>query len=406
MEVTVPVAPIELSVYPDECDVFGHLNQASLLTLFERARWEALAAGPGADAFQKHGVWPALRKATVEYLRQVFPGERLRFDLVLTDHGHTSFALRQTARKTKDGELAATADFVFVCVGREGKPVPVPPEVSGFLGARPTRRSGPTQQVTVRGVSLAVDAGGEGSPVLFVHGFPLDRTIWRPVMSTLTGWRRIAPDLRGMGLSDAPETGYAMAEYADDLVALLDALHVERAIVCGLSMGGYVAFELMRRHPSRVQGLVLMSTRAGADDVEGRARRDAMAARVRRDGTGFLADEMVPKLLAAASIETMPDVVRQVSTMVTASPADGIVGALAAMRDRSDARDLLPRIAVPTLVVAGSDDQLIPLGESRAMATAIPQAHFAVIPSAGHLAPLEQSVNTSRVIREFLESLL
>jgi pimeloyl-ACP methyl ester carboxylesterase len=209
-----------------------------------------------------------------------------------------------------------------------------------------------------------------------------------------------------MGLSDAPETGYTVAEYADDLVALLNALHVDRAIVCGHSMGGYVAFDMVRRHAARVQGLILISTRAGADDAEGRARRDAMIARVRRDGTGFLGEDMVPKLLAATSIETMPDVVRQVSAMVTGSPPDGVAGALAAMRDRPDAHDLLPRITVPTLVVAGSGDQLIPLAESRAMASAIPDAHFAVIPSAGHLASLEQPVNTSRVIREFLESLL
>jgi pimeloyl-ACP methyl ester carboxylesterase/acyl-CoA thioesterase FadM len=404
--VTVAVAPVELAVYPDDCDAFGHLNQASLLTLFERARWEALAAGPGADAFQKNGVWPALRKATVEYLRQVFPGERLRFDLVLTHHGHTSFALRQSAWKTGADELAATADFVFVCIGREGKPVAVPPEVSRFLGARSALRSGATQQVTVRGISMAVDVTGDGPSVLFVHGFPLDRTLWRPLVSTLTGWRRVAPDLRGMGLSDAPETDYTIAEYADDLVALLDALHIERAIVCGLSMGGYVAFDLVRRYPDRVQGLVLVNTRASADDADGRARRDAMIARVRRDGTGFLADDMVPKLLAATSIETMPDVVRQVSAMATGSPPGGIVGALAAMRDRPDSRDLLPRIALPTLVIAGSNDQMIPTAEGRAMATAIPHAHFAVIPSAGHLAPLEQPVNTSRVIREFLESLL
>jgi 3-oxoadipate enol-lactonase len=404
VEVAGPL--VELAVYPDDCDAFGHVNQARFLTLFERARWEALAAGPGVDAFERNGVWPALRKATVEYLLQVFPGERLRFDLVLTHHGHTSFTLRQSARKPDTDALAATADLVFVCVGRDGKPVQVPPEVSRFLGAGPSRRSGATQRITVRGLAMAADVTGDGPPVLFVHGFPLDRTLWRPVVSMLTGWRRIAPDLRGMGLSDAPPAGYTIAEYADDLVALLDALHVEQAIVCGLSMGGYVALDMLRRHPARVQGLILLNTRAGADDAEGRARRDAMIARVRRDGTGFLGEDMVPKLLAATSIETMPEVVRQVSAMVTGSPPDGIAGALAAMRDRHDSLDLLPGIAVPTLVVAGSDDQLIPLAESRAMASAIPHAHFAVVPAAGHLAPLEQPVNTSRVIREFLESLL
>jgi 3-oxoadipate enol-lactonase len=404
--VAVAVPPVEISVYPDDCDAFGHLNQASFLTLFERARWEALAAGPGADIFERSGAWPAVRKTTVDYLQPVFPGERLRFDLELVHHGETSFGLRQSARKVGSDALAATADFVFVCVGRDGRPTQVPAEVSRFLGARPSRRTGATQQVAVRGVSLAVDVAGDGPAVLLVHGFPLDRTLWRPVASSLTGWRRIAPDLRGMGLSDVPEDGYSMVEYADDLAALLDVLRVDRAIVCGLSMGGYVAFEMLRRHAGRVQGLILVNTRAGADDTEGRARRDAMIARVRRDGTSFLGDEMVPKLLAATSVRTMPDVVRQVTAMVTGSPPNGVAGALAAMRDRRDSVDLLQRIAVPTLVIAGSDDQLIPLAEARAMASAIPHAHFAVMPSAGHLAPLEQPVNTSRVIREFLESLL
>ena len=262
------------------------------------------------------------------------------------------------------------------------------------------------QRIAVRGLSLAVDATGDGPAVLFIHGFPLDRSLWRPLASMLTGWRRIVPDLRGMGQSDGPESGYSMAAYADDLAALLDALRVERAIVCGLSMGGYITFELLRRHARRVQGLVLVNTRAGADDAEGRVRREAMIVRVRRDGTGFLGDEMVPKLVAPATLETMPDVVRQVTTMATGSSPEGIAGALAAMRDRPDSTPLLPQIALPTLVVAGSDDQLIPPAEARAMATAIPDAHFAVIPSAGHLAPLEQPVNTGRVVREFLESLL
>jgi 3-oxoadipate enol-lactonase len=399
-------SPVEMSVYPDDCDSFGHMNQAAFLTLFERARWDMLAAGPGVDVFERNGVWPVLRKSTVEYFQQVFPGERLRFDLELTHHGETSFAMRQSARKAGSDVPAATGDFVFVCIGKDGRPLPVPEEVSRFFGERPARRSGAAQRIVVRGLSLAVDGAGDGPAVLFIHGFPLDRTLWRPLASMLTGWRRIVPDLRGMGQSDGPESDYSMATYADDLAALLDALRVERAIVCGLSMGGYVAFELLRRHPGRLQGLVLVNTRAGADDAEGRGRRDAMIARVRRDGTHFLGEEMIPKLVAPATLQTMPDVVRQVTAMATGSSPDGIAGALAAMRDRPDSTPLLPQIALPTLVVAGSDDQLIPLAEARAMATAIRDAHFAVIPSAGHLAPLEQPVNTGRVVREFLESLL
>lgn len=400
---TVP--PVELTVYPDACDAFGHLNQASYLTLFERARWEVLGLGPGVDVFERNSAWPAVRKATIEYLQQVRPGERLRFDLEVGGWGETSFVLRQTARKVAGGGIAATAEFVFVTIGRDGRPVSVPPEVGRFFGVRPSRRTGATQQLAVRGLATAVDVTGDGAAVLFIHGFPLDRTMWRSVTSSLTGWRRIAPDLRGMGLSEGRDAGSSVAEYAQDLAALLDVLRVDRTVVCGMSMGGYVAFEFLRRFPERVRALVLVNTRASSDDAEARSRRDAMIARIRRDGPAFLAEEMVPRLLGPASLQTQPDVVRQVRGMVTGSSADGLVGALVAMRDRPDSTSLLPAIQIPTLVVAGSDDQLIAAAEARAMADAIPGAQYAMIPGAGHLAPVEQSVNTSRVIREFLEAL-
>jgi pimeloyl-ACP methyl ester carboxylesterase len=400
------VSPVELTVYPDDCDAFGHLNQASLLSMFERARWEMLAQGPGMDLFKRHGVWPAVRKATVDFLQQAYPGDRLRFDIEVLHWGETSFTLCQRARRLGADGVAAQAEFVFVTVGRDGRPVPVPVEVGQVFGASRARRTGAAQHYAVRGLATTVDLLGDGPAVLFVHGFPLDRTMWRPVASALTGWHRILPDLRGLGLSEGPEDGYAMAEYADDLAALLDLLHVPDAVVCGLSMGGYVTFELLRRYPQRVRALVLANTRAAPDDAAGRGKRDAMIARIRRDGPGFLADEMLPKLVGPDTARTRPDVVRQVRAMVTGQSTAGLVGALSAMRDRPDSRSMLGDITIPTLVVHGSDDQLIPLSEARAMADAIPGAQFAVIPAAGHLAPVEQAVNTGRVIREFLESLL
>ncbi|MDH4045850.1 MAG: alpha/beta fold hydrolase [Gemmatimonadota bacterium] len=398
-------SPVELTVYPDDCDAYGHMNQASFLSFFERARWELLAQGPGMDLFQRHRVWPAVRKATVEFLQQVFPGDRLRFEIEVVHWGETSFTLRQRARKVGGGDVAE-AELVFVTLGQNGRPVPIPAGVGDLFGARLARRTGASQQFVVRGLATTAELVGDGPPVLFVHGFPLDRTMWRPVASALTGWRRILPDLRGLGLSEGPDDGYAMAEYADDLAALLDVLRIPNAVVCGLSMGGYVAFELLRRHPNRVRALVLANTRAAPDDADGRTKRDATIARIRRDGLGFLADEMLPRLLGSDTMQTSPDVVRQVRGMMTAQPALGLIGALTAMRDRPDARPMLGAIRVPTLVLHGSDDQLIPLTEARAMADAIPGAHFAAIPAAGHLAPLEQAVNTGRVIREFLEALL
>src|SRR5688572_1167352 len=180
----MPTPEIDLVVYPDECDAFGHLNQASFLSLFERARWEILRGGPGMDVFTRSGAWPALRKTVIDYRAAAFPGDVLRFQQVLTHHGRTSFTMRQTARRVRDDTLIASAEFVFVCIDRDGRPVPVPQEFSEYLNARPGS-TGNVQRITVHGVNLAVEERGEGPAILFVHGYPLDRTIWREQIGAL-----------------------------------------------------------------------------------------------------------------------------------------------------------------------------------------------------------------------------
>lgn len=400
------VPSVVLRVYPDDCDSFGHVNQAAFLRMFERARWEVLAAGPGIEAFQRNRTWPAVRKATVEYTAEAFPGDVLQFDTTLTHLGRTSFSLHQTARREADAAIVAEADSVFVCVGEGGKPSAVPVEIRNFFGTRPSVRAGAVQHFLIRDVATAVDVQGDGPAILFVHGFPLDRTMWRHLVAPLTGWQRIAPDLRGMGLSDVPETGrYSMAEYADDLAALLEKLDVEDVVICGLSMGGYIALEFMRRHRAKVRALILTNTRAEADTAEGKAGRDDMVRLVEQEGSGALADLLLPKLLCPSSLSAMPQVVEHVRTMVTGSPVAGIIGALKAMKDRPDSMQFLPQIDVPTLVVTGREDQLIPVEHSRTMADAIPGAQCTVIPEAGHLTPMEQPIATSRVIGEFLAAL-
>ncbi len=395
----MPPPEIDLTVYPDECDAFGHLNQASFLALFERARWEMLARGPGMDVFTRHATWPAVRRAVIDYHVAAYPGDILRFHQALTHHGRTSFTMRQTARRVRDDALISTAEFVFVCINREGRPVPVPAEFGEFMTARPAA-AGDTRRLTVNGVNLAVDARGEGPAILFIHGYPLDHTIWRPQLEALDGWRRIAPDLRGMGQSDAPDLGYSMATYASDLAALLDTLGVERVVLCGLSMGGYVAFEFLRRWRERVGGLVLIATRAGADTAEGKRARDAAAGQAREGGAEVIAEAMLPKMLAPGAPEAL---VTDVRALMAATPVAGIVGALGAMRDRPDSMALLPTLAgLPALVIAGGSDQLMPVSEMSAMAAAIPGARLVVAPGAGHLPTLEASSVVTDALREFL----
>jgi 3-oxoadipate enol-lactonase len=396
---------IDLVVYPDECDAFGHLNQASFLSLFERARWEILHRGPGMDVFTRAGAWPALRKTVIDYRAAAFPGDVLRFQQALTHHGRTSFTMRQTARRVRDDTLIASAEFVFVCINGEGRPVPVPPEFTTYM--QPRRASaGEAQSLMVHGVNLAVEVRGEGPALLFVHGYPLDHNMWRHQLENIEGYQRIAPDLRGLGQSDAPDLGYGMNIYAADLAALLDTLDIDEVVLCGLSMGGYVAFEFLRHWRSRVRGLVLMDTRAEADSAEGRRARDAAAASAREGGAEAIAQAMLPKVLAPSTFTDQPEVVERVRQTIVKTPVAGIVGALAAMRDRPSSESQLPTLGdLPTLVLVGEADTLTPPDQARAMAQAIPGARFATVPGAGHFPPVERPEVVTKLLREFLESL-
>jgi 3-oxoadipate enol-lactonase len=396
-----PHPDIDLPVYPDECDAFGHLNQASFLSLFERARWELLMRGPGMDVFTRAGAWPAVRKTVIDYHAAAFPGDVLRFHQALTRHGRTSFTMRQTARRLKDDASIATAEFVFVCIDRDGRPTPVPAEFGDFMsGGRPP---GDLQRLTVNGVSLAVELRGEGPAVLFVHGYPFDHTIWRDQIDALDGYRRIAPDLRGMGQSDAPDLGYGMSIYAADLAALLDSLGVDDVVLCGLSMGGYVMFEFLRRWRHRVRGMVLMDTRAEADGTEARRARDTAAALARESGAEAIADSMLPRLLAPGTTERAPEIAARIRRMMAATPVAGIIGALAAMRDRHDSTDLLPTLGgIPTLVLVGEEDVLTPPDAARRMAAGIPGARVVLVPGAGHVPPVERPFETNAALLDFL----
>lgn len=395
---------VDLTVYPFECDAFGHLNEASFLALFERARWDALAKGPGMDLFKRNHVWPAVRKATVDYRAAAFPGDLLSVETVLTDRGTTSFTMQHVAKRHADGVLIAEASLVFVCIDRVGRPTPIPEEVSRALGGpRGTARD--PLRVATDGAELAVEVRGEGAPVVFIHGFPFDRTMWRHQLAGLSRWKRIALDLRGAGGSSAPADGYSVARYADDVVQVLDTLGIDRAVVCGLSLGGYILFDLLRRHAGRIRAAVFCNTKATADSPEAKRGRDEMAALAEREGVGAVAEQLLPQLLAPATVAAQPDVVAHVREMIGRTPLPGLVGALRALRDRPDSTPMLGAVGVPVLAVAGAEDKIAPAEVMRAMAAAIPGAQFAVIPAAGHLAPLEQPLATSRAVADFLDAI-
>ena len=258
----------------------------------------------------------------------------------------------------------------------------------------------------MNGITLAVEARGEGPAILLIHGYPLDHTIWKPQLDALGGWRRIAPDLRGMGGSDVPDSGYSMAAYARDLLALLDSLRIDRVVLCAHSMGGYVGFELMRRALDRVRGVVLVATRAEADTPEGRRARDAAARSARERGAEAIADAMLPNMLGPTALQDNPALVAAVRRVMARTPVAGLVGALEAMRDRPDSTPFLASLQhVPTLVLAGAEDRIIPVERARAMTERIPGAKLKVIPAAGHLPSLEAPETTTAAIQAFLASL-
>lgn len=243
--------------------------------------------------------------------------------------------------------------------------------------------------------------------VLFVHGFPFDHKLWRHQVAALSRWRCVAPDLPGAGGTPGLESAdaYSMSAYATYLVGVLDEMRIRQAVVCGLSMGGYIAFELLRQFPKRVRAAILCNTKAPGDSAEAKRGRDELAAKAQQDGAGAVADELLPKLLARATRDRQASVVREVREMIVRQPVSGIAGALHALRERPDSTPLLAHIRVPVLVVAGEDDQIAPAAGMQEMARAIPGARFALVPDAGHVAPLEQPITVSSALADFLAKL-
>jgi pimeloyl-ACP methyl ester carboxylesterase len=258
------------------------------------------------------------------------------------------------------------------------------------------------------GVWLGYDDSGRGTPLLLLHGFPHDRSIWAPVRSALAGRARcIAPDLRGFGESTT-HGPFSMDQYADDLVALLDRLQLATVVVAGVSMGGYVAMALWRRHPGRMRALVLCNTRAEADDLEGRRKRDDLVAVARREGARAIATRLLPGMVGRSTRERRPEVVQQLQAVMARQPVAGIAGALVAMRDRPDSRDTLGTISVPVLVLVGDEDALTPVRDAEVLASALPAAarvRLEIVAEAGHVTCLERPSATTHALTDFIVSL-
>jgi 3-oxoadipate enol-lactonase len=255
---------------------------------------------------------------------------------------------------------------------------------------------------------LDVPSGGDrprGTLVL-LHAFPLNARMWEPQLALAgQGWRIVAPHLRGFdgGIGDPPAS--SVDDYAGDVIDLLDALHVKDAVVGGLSMGGYVAFAMLRRAPGYVRGLMLADTRAPADTaegIEGRKRMLRVLADNGDNGPAIVIDEMLPKLLGPASRASQPQIARHVKELALSNPPEAIAGGVRALMTRPDSTPLLTTIRCPTIVIVGADDGLTPPKFSEEMHDAIAGSTLTVIPGAGHLSSLEQPAAFNSALAAFL----
>ena len=257
----------------------------------------------------------------------------------------------------------------------------------------------------INGIRLAFDDTGTGMPILLIHGFPLCRRMWQPQLRKLAeaGFRVIAPDLRGFGESDAVDGPYTMDQFADDVVALLDHLEIEKAVVGGMSMGGYVLLNLCERHSERLAGACFITTRATADDEAGKARRLQLARDVAKFGPQVIADAFYPVLFAEASLTERPKLVDEVCGWMMATDSRGLAGGLLAMRERPDYSAFLPAISIPSLAIGAVGDLAAPPENARAIAAAIPGCRLCIVPDAGHMANLEHPGAFNRCLLDFLK---
>ena len=263
-----------------------------------------------------------------------------------------------------------------------------------------------THSLAVGDTRLAVRTVGSGMPLLLLHAFPLDHAMWEWQEPLADHLRLIAADQRGFGGS-ASAGPQSIAQLADDAAALLDALHVgEPAVVCGVSMGGYVAQHLAVRHPGRVRALVMVDTKLEADTPEARAGRSELAGKVGRLGQSILADAMIPRLLAAspaaANDPRRGAIESALRRMILAQPVPTIQAALAALGARPDMAEAMGGVRVPTLLVVGEEDAITPVACMERAEAIIDGARLLIVPRAGHLVPMEAPDVFNAAVLEFL----
>jgi 3-oxoadipate enol-lactonase len=257
--------------------------------------------------------------------------------------------------------------------------------------------------IEIDNLKIAYTEAGSGRPVVLIHGYPFNRSLWNEQVEVLSRHHRvIAPDLRGFGESDAAAGTATMNRMAQDVALLLDHLEIARATIAGLSMGGYVALAFYKQFSSRVRALILADTRPQADSEEAKRTRMQQAEQALSDGMASIADAMLPKLLTPETVSKRPDIVKRVRDMMLKTKPEGAAAALRGMAERDDQTPLLAKISVPALILVGAEDAITPVADSEKMNQAIADSRLVVLANAGHVSNLERTEKFNEALLDFL----
>ena len=250
------------------------------------------------------------------------------------------------------------------------------------------------------------DYGSGENPVIFIHGFPFDKSSWKPQLDFLKPSHRvIAYDVRGFCQSSADDMKASIDQYAADLVALMDALHIDKAVICGLSMGGYIALNAIQHYPERFSAIVLCDTQSIADTSEGKEKRYKTIEQVENGGMQEFADNYVKKIFTEQTLENRQDIVEQIKNTILSTPVISIARTMSAIAQRIETASILEDIKVPALILCGSEDQLTPPKQSEFMHEHIKGSVYYVIEGAAHLSNLEQPEAFNQHLENFLNGL-
>jgi len=258
--------------------------------------------------------------------------------------------------------------------------------------------------VHIDNIQMTYTDSGSGRPVVLIHGYPFNRSLWNEQIAALSNnYRVIAPDLRGFGESDASDGSATMNRMAQDVALLLDHLGIARATIAGLSMGGYVALAFYKQFASRVRALILADTRSQADTEEAKQNRAQQADKALSEGMAGIADAMLPKLLTPETVSKRPEIVKRVRDMMLKTKPEGAAAALRGMAERDDLTPLLPKISIPTLILVGAEDAITPVADSEKMNQAIAGSRLVVLENAGHVSNLERTDQFNEALLNFLK---